>query len=81
MIFPIWLMLIVNSIAALVDCFSLFLDPGFDSTPCVTVIIQLLKSLQEIHDLAESRSRQLIPLFLKFLGYADENLYRYGIRV
>ncbi|XP_020264631.1 small subunit processome component 20 homolog isoform X1 [Asparagus officinalis] len=57
----------------LVDCFKLFLAPDFDNTPCVTVINQFLKSLQEVHDLAESRSRQLIPLFLKFLGYADDS--------
>ncbi|KAJ0966400.1 hypothetical protein J5N97_027538 [Dioscorea zingiberensis] len=56
---------------ALSDYFRLFLAPDSDSTPCVTVMALLLKSLQNVPELAESRSRQLIPLFLKFLGYRD----------
>lgn len=71
------LSLMVNSVAALVHCFSLFLASDFDSTPSVTVISQLLKSIQGIHGLRDSQSRQLILLFFRFLGYPDENILRY----
>lgn len=63
--------------ADLFDCFSLFLAPDFDSTPCMTVVVLLLQSLQKIPDIAESRSRQLVPLFLKFLGYGADDHLRY----
>ncbi|KAG1347740.1 hypothetical protein COCNU_06G015690 [Cocos nucifera] len=55
-------------------CFNMFLYPDSDSTPCMTIMTLLLQSLQKIPDIAESRSRQLIPLFLKFMGYDDENI-------
>ncbi|XP_010938573.1 uncharacterized protein [Elaeis guineensis] len=55
-------------------CFNRFLYPDSDSTPCMTITTLLLQSLQKIPDIAESRSRQLIPLFLKFMGYDDENI-------
>ncbi|XP_042384346.1 U3 small nucleolar RNA-associated protein 20-like isoform X1 [Zingiber officinale] len=59
---------------SLVKRFKLYLAPAFDCTPSVTIITLLLHSLQKISDIAESRSRQLIPLFLKFLGYgANDN--------
>lgn len=57
--------------AALFQCFNMFLEHEFDSTPCITVMSLLLKALQKIPAIAESHSRQLIPLFLKFLGYTD----------
>ncbi|KAL3506473.1 hypothetical protein ACH5RR_031855 [Cinchona calisaya] len=42
--------------------------------PCATVLSLLIRSLQKVPSLAESRSRQLIPLFLKFLGYRVDDL-------
>ncbi|WOK99438.1 small subunit processome component [Canna indica] len=59
----------------LVGCFNLFLDPDFDCTPCTMITVLLLQSLQKIPDIAESRSRQLIPLFLKFLGYGSGDCF------
>ncbi|XP_039130786.1 LOW QUALITY PROTEIN: small subunit processome component 20 homolog [Dioscorea cayenensis subsp. rotundata] len=56
---------------ALSDYFKRFLAPDSDNTPCATVMTLLLKSLQKVPELAESRSRQLIPLFLKYLGYRE----------
>ncbi|XP_020699901.1 small subunit processome component 20 homolog isoform X1 [Dendrobium catenatum] len=55
----------------LVQCFNMYLEYEFDSTPCITVMALLLKTLQKISAIAESHSGQLIPLFLKFLGYTD----------
>uniref|UniRef100_K3XDN4 Uncharacterized protein n=1 Tax=Setaria italica TaxID=4555 RepID=K3XDN4_SETIT len=51
------------------DCFSFYLATDFDCTPVETMATLLLQSLQRIPDVAESRSRHLIPLFLKFMGY------------
>jgi hypothetical protein len=64
-------------IAAIFDCFNLYLAMDFDCTPAVTVATLLLQSLQRIPDVAESRSRQLIPLFLNFMGYDDSSIFRY----
>lgn len=64
-------------IAAILDCFSLFLATDFDCTPVETMATLLLQSLQRIHDVAESRSRHLVPLFLKFMGYDDVSVFRY----
>lgn len=57
------------------DCFNLYLAMDFDCTPAVTVATLLLQSLQRIPDVAESRSRQLIPLFLNFMGYDDSSIF------
>nr|CAB3473394.1 unnamed protein product [Digitaria exilis] len=62
-------------IAAILDCFSLFLATDFDCTPVETMATLLLQSLQRIHDVAESRSRHLVPLFLKFMGYDDVSVF------
>lgn len=62
---------------SLIKCFKLFLATASDCTPSVTIITLLLHSLQKISDIAESRSRQLIPLFLKFLGYGTDDNFRY----
>lgn len=59
------------------DYFKRFLAPDSDNTPCATVMTLLLKSLQKVPELAESRSRQLIPLFLKYLGYREGVDVRY----
>lgn len=47
-----------------------------DSTPSATVLSLLIQSLQRVPSVAESRSRQIIPLFLKFLGYNVDDLVR-----
>ncbi|KAK4388004.1 Small subunit processome component 20, partial [Sesamum angolense] len=58
----------------LVGRFNYDIFPLFDSTPCTTVLSLLIQSLQKVPSIAESNSHQIIPLFLKFLGYnADEN--------
>ncbi|XP_052189171.1 uncharacterized protein LOC127799294 isoform X2 [Diospyros lotus] len=53
----------------LVERFNLFVSPIFDNTACATVLTLLIKSLQRVPTVTESRSRQIIPLFLKFMGY------------
>ncbi|KAJ8770561.1 hypothetical protein K2173_018052 [Erythroxylum novogranatense] len=58
----------------LIRHFNSFLAPEFDSTPNSTVISSLLQSLQKLSSSAESHSRQIVPLFLKFLGYNNDNL-------
>ncbi|KAF8670965.1 hypothetical protein HU200_050235 [Digitaria exilis] len=60
---------------SILDCFSLFLATDFDCTPVETMATLLLQSLQRIHDVAESRSRHLVPLFLKFMGYDDVSVF------
>ncbi|XP_043723794.1 small subunit processome component 20 homolog [Telopea speciosissima] len=62
----------------MVDCFNSFVMPDSDSTPCMSVLSLLLKSLQKVSTIAESRSRQLIPLFFKFLGYSNDYLDSVG---
>ncbi|TVU34273.1 hypothetical protein EJB05_16104 [Eragrostis curvula] len=59
---------------SILDCFSLYLAMDFDCTPDETIATLLLQSLQRIPDVAESRSRQLIPLFLNFMGYDDVSI-------
>uniref|UniRef100_A0A0D9V2B9 Uncharacterized protein n=1 Tax=Leersia perrieri TaxID=77586 RepID=A0A0D9V2B9_9ORYZ len=56
------------------DCFSIYLATDFDCTPLETVATLLLQSLQKIPDVAESRSRHLVPLFLTFMGYDNSNI-------
>lgn len=62
----------------LVD-FRSFVTPESDSTPCATVLSLLLQSLQKIPSVIESRSQQLIPLFLKFLGYDVKDFVSPGL--
>jgi len=57
------------------DCFNLYLAMDFDCTPAETMATLLLQSLQRIPDVAESRSRHLIPLFLSFMGYDDGSVF------
>ena len=64
-------------IAAIFDCFNLYLAMDFDCTPAETMATLLLQSLQRVPDVAESRSRHLIPLFLNFMGYDDGSIFRY----
>ncbi|CAA2935324.1 small subunit processome component 20 homolog [Olea europaea subsp. europaea] len=63
-----------NQCSDLAGQFNSFVFPSFDSTPCATVLSLLIQSLQKIPSIAESRNRQIIPLFLKFLGYNVDDL-------
>ncbi|XP_021290199.1 small subunit processome component 20 homolog isoform X1 [Herrania umbratica] len=67
-----------NSSSDLVTKFNLFLKPASDNTPVTSVLSLLLQSLQKIPSVAESQSRQIIPLFLRFLGYDSDNLVSVG---
>lgn len=58
----------------LLSCFNAFVAPSYDGISSATVLSLLIKSLQKVPTLAESRSRQIIPLFLKFLGYEVSDL-------
>ncbi|KAL0433003.1 UNVERIFIED_CONTAM: hypothetical protein Slati_2634600 [Sesamum latifolium] len=58
-----------NNDTGLVGRFNCDIFPLFDSTPCATVLSLLIQSLQKVPSIAESNSHQIIPLFLKFLGY------------
>ncbi|WVZ69932.1 hypothetical protein U9M48_018646 [Paspalum notatum var. saurae] len=57
------------------ECFSLYLATEIDCTPAETIATLLLQSLQRIPDVAESRSRHLVPLFLNFMGYDDGSIF------
>lgn len=54
--------------------FRTYVCPVSDGASCATVFSLLIQCLQRIPSVAESRSRQIIPLFLKFLGYNIEDL-------
>ncbi|XP_042033869.1 small subunit processome component 20 homolog [Salvia splendens] len=60
--------------AGLVGCFNSDIICVFDSTPCVTILSLLIQSLQKVPSMAESHSRQIVPLFLKYLGYSVEEV-------
>ncbi|KAJ1284067.1 hypothetical protein BS78_03G175200 [Paspalum vaginatum] len=57
------------------ECFNLYLATEIDCTPAETIVTLLLQSLQRIPDVAESRSRHLVPLFLNFMGYDDGSVF------
>ncbi|MBA0664450.1 hypothetical protein Goklo_004447, partial [Gossypium klotzschianum] len=67
-----------DSSSDIVRRFDLFVNPASDNTPGTAVLSLLLQSLQKIPSVAESRSRQIIPLFLRFLGYDSDNLVSPG---
>ncbi|KAI6693975.1 hypothetical protein NL676_021685, partial [Syzygium grande] len=56
----------------LVERFHLFAIPMVDRTPIKSVLSLLIQSLQKVPTVVEARSRQLVPLFLNFLGYSDD---------
>ncbi|XP_047333762.1 small subunit processome component 20 homolog [Impatiens glandulifera] len=59
----------------LVERFNLFLSPSSDSsTPWMSVLSSLIQCLQKIPSLTESKSRQMVPLFLRFLGYNSDDV-------
>lgn len=53
----------------LVQRFDLFVSPASESTPCTTVLTLLIQCLQKVPTVVEPRSQQIVPLFLKFIGY------------
>ncbi|KAF7137402.1 hypothetical protein RHSIM_Rhsim07G0171200 [Rhododendron simsii] len=58
----------------LMERFHLFLCPPSDNNPCAIVLSLLIRSLQKIPAAIESHSRQLVPLFLKVMGYNVDDL-------
>ncbi|KAM3327222.1 small subunit processome component 20 isoform X1 [Capsicum chacoense] len=54
--------------------FRSYVSPVSDGASCATIFSLLIQCLQRIPSVAESRSRQIIPLFLKFLGYDIEDV-------
>ncbi|KAJ4846039.1 hypothetical protein Tsubulata_002554 [Turnera subulata] len=58
----------------LIECFNSFIAPACDSTPSSAVLSSLIQCLQKVPSVAESHSRQIIPLFLGFLGYDNGDL-------
>ncbi|KAL1533475.1 small subunit processome component 20 isoform X1 [Salvia divinorum] len=58
----------------LVGCFNSDIICVFDSTPRATILSLLIQSLQKVPSIAESHSQQIVPLFLKYLGYSVEEV-------
>ncbi|XP_074320646.1 uncharacterized protein LOC141657349 isoform X2 [Silene latifolia] len=57
----------------LVELFGSFCDTGSFERSYSSIFIPLLQALQKIPSVVESHSRQVVPLFLRFMGYRDEN--------
>ncbi|KAL5542673.1 hypothetical protein UlMin_010383 [Ulmus minor] len=62
----------------LVKQFNSFVTPTSDSTPSTTVLTLLLQVLQRIPTIVDARSRQIVPLFLRFLGYNCDEFVSVG---
>ncbi|EOA25292.1 hypothetical protein CARUB_v10018607mg [Capsella rubella] len=62
----------------LIERFNLFVLPPSDSTSTGKVVSLLLKTLQKVPTVAQSRASDLLPLLLNFLGYNSENTLRVG---
>ncbi|KAK6941816.1 U3 small nucleolar RNA-associated protein 20, N-terminal [Dillenia turbinata] len=62
----------------LVESFKSCTSSISDSTPNASVLSLLIQSLQKIPMVAESRSRHIVPIFLKFLGYNNDDLTSVG---
>lgn len=58
-----------NMSSDLVGYFKSSIGSTADSTPCSTVLSLLIQTLQKVPR-AEFRSRDIMPLFLKFVGYS-----------
>lgn len=65
-----------NKDDGLVGRFKSEISTMFDSTPPATVLSLLIQSLHKVPSTVESDSRQIINLFLKFLGYNIDELTR-----
>ncbi|KAL6569638.1 hypothetical protein OROMI_014152 [Orobanche minor] len=59
----------IDKETGLVGCFVADISTSFDSTPRTKVLSLLIKTLQRVPSIMESHSRQIVPIFLKFLGY------------
>lgn len=57
----------------LVKRFRLFHGSALSDRSYSLILSLLLQALQKIPAVAESHSRQIVPLFMKFLGYKDDN--------
>ncbi|XP_004305310.1 PREDICTED: small subunit processome component 20 homolog [Fragaria vesca subsp. vesca] len=66
-----------NKSSDLAERFNLFVTPTSDSTPTATVLSSLLQSLQKT-PILESKCHQILPLFLRYLGYNCENFVSVG---
>ncbi|KAI4375205.1 hypothetical protein MLD38_013104 [Melastoma candidum] len=55
-----------------------FLSSSYDSTPPESVLSLLIQSLQKIPAIIEARSRHVVPLFLRFLGYGVADMSSVG---
>lgn len=62
----------------LVARFHDFVSPASNNTPSASVLSLLIQTLQKIPTLVESRTRQIVPLFLKFLGYDMSDVFSVG---
>lgn len=58
----------------LITHFKSFVSAQSDGTPYGTILPLLIQSLQKVIDISESRTRHIIPLFFRFLGYNCDNL-------
>lgn len=67
--------LLLYYFADLIRHFNSFINPASDSTPCSTVFSLLIQTLQKVPRV-ESRSQDMMRLFLKFLGYSVNDLIR-----
>ncbi|KAH9312457.1 hypothetical protein KI387_027492, partial [Taxus chinensis] len=56
------------------DQFKNFLHHSSECTTVNMVVSLLIRTAQKVPKLAEARSRQIIPLFLSFLGYSDQDI-------
>ncbi|GER48680.1 small subunit processome component 20-like protein [Striga asiatica] len=65
-----------DKVTGLVGCFTADIFTVFDSTPSTTVLSLLIQTLQRVPSVVESHSRQIVPLFLKFLGYSVGEITR-----
>lgn len=57
----------------LVELFRVFYGTASYDRSCSLILCLLLQVLQKIPVLAESHSRQIVPLYFKFMGYEDES--------
>ncbi|KAH9620789.1 hypothetical protein KSS87_018169 [Heliosperma pusillum] len=62
-----------NGAHDLVELFGSFCNTGSFERSYSSMFILLLQALQKIPNVVESHSRQVVPLFLRFMGYRDEN--------
>ncbi|KAL6577838.1 hypothetical protein OROMI_010166 [Orobanche minor] len=63
-----------TDVSGLIGCFRSDIVRVFDSTPRATILSLLIQSLLNVPSIAECHCRQIVPLFLKFLGYSVEEL-------